>query len=150
MNKKVRMILPFAISGLFLLLDQTFKYIARTNPEQTHYIINPWLGWEYFENQGIAFSLPFPNPLLLLITPLILFFLIHTLLQKQILTLPGIYGITLILSGAISNFTDRILFGITIDYLRVATSVLNLADVMIVAGTLLVIFSTKHPIPKKL
>ncbi len=143
------MILPFAISGLFLLLDQLLKYIARTNPENTWYLIKPWVGWEYFENPGIAFSLPVPNLLILLITPLILFFLLRTLLNKRTLTITVIYSLSLIIGGAISNFIDRVLFGITVDYLRLFTSVFNLADLMILTGTILILFATKRPsLPK--
>ena len=43
-------------------------------------------------------------------------------------------SLILIISGALSNFIDRILFGATIDYIRIFTGVINLADVMIVVG----------------
>ena len=45
----------------------------------------------------------------------------------------------LILGGALSNFIDRLLFGITIDYFRILTSVFNVADIMIVVGAGLLI-----------
>ncbi len=148
MNKKVRMIVPFAVSGLFLLLDQLLKCTARTNQYSSWYITKPWLGWEYFENPGIAFSLPLPNTIVLLATPIILFLLIHILLYKKTLNRKGLLGISLIIAGATSNFIDRMIFGITIDYLRVLTSILNLADIMIGVGATLVVLSTKRPVQK--
>ena len=50
------------------------------------------------------------------------------------------FGIYLIVAGAISNLIDRILFTITIDYFRIVTSIINLADVMIVVGAGMLIF----------
>jgi len=52
----------------------------------------------------------------------------------------------LILFGALSNYIDRVLFGATIDYIRLFTAVINLADVMIVGGVgLLLVKSYKAP-----
>ncbi len=130
------------MSGFFLLLDQILKYIARGNTEFSFYVWKKYLGWEYFENSGIAFSLPFPNWLIIILTPIILLGLFYFVTKKKrpFGTSSGrvqpifYFGIFLIFAGAISNFIDRVLFGITIDYLRILTSVINLADVMIVVG----------------
>ena len=128
--------ISLTLSGVFLfLLDQSLKYAARTNPAQAFYIIKPWLGWEHFENPGIAFSLPLPNALLIILTPVILLLLI-AFLTRQKHAVPA-FGLILILAGALSNFLDRFLFGATIDYIRVATGVFNVADVLIVVGGLL-------------
>lgn len=138
MNNKARLTMYILTSGLFLLLDQLLKYFARLNPDYTYYLWPPWLGWEYFGNTGIAFSLPIPNWLVVFSTPFILLGLILFLYKKPLVTsywLP----VTLIFAGAISNYFDRILFGVTIDYLRILTSIINLADVMIVGGAMLLI-----------
>jgi len=91
------------------------------------------LGWEYWGNSGIAFSIPFPNWLIIILTPIILFGLFYFVTRKkrQIIFYLGIF---LIFAGAISNFIDRVLFGFTIDYICIFTGVINLADVMIVVG----------------
>ena len=133
MKNKVH-VYSIVISGLFLIIDQILKYLARTNPDLTYYLWKPWLGWEYFANPGIAFSIPFPNLLLIIFTPLIILGL-FVILNKQ--KSPSLYftlGILLIIAGAVSNLIDRILFAHTIDYLRVITGVINLADVIIVVG----------------
>jgi len=118
------------------LADQLLKSVARSNPDFEYYIIGKWLGWEYMANPGIAFSLPFPNWLLVLITPLIIFGLIVWLikLSSKKSSISYLLSLILIIFGALSNFIDRVLFAATIDYLRVLTGVINLADVGIVAG----------------
>ncbi|MFA4831592.1 MAG: signal peptidase II [Patescibacteria group bacterium] len=128
------------ISGVFLLVDQWLKYLTRTNPDFTYYLWKPWLGWEYFSNSGIAFSLPFPNPLLIIFTPLIILALFIFLTKQKNPSFFFIFGITLIIAGAISNLIDRVLFAATIDYLRLLTGVINLADVMIAAGAGLLVW----------
>ncbi|MEK7084454.1 MAG: signal peptidase II [Patescibacteria group bacterium] len=126
--------IAFSASGFFLFLDQILKYLARMNPDFTSYIIPRWLGWEYLPNPGIAFSIPFPNWLILVLTPPILLWL-GILLAKNIGQRPMVaIGLAFIIDGAISNYIDRMLFGVTIDYLRVLTGVINIADIMIAVG----------------
>lgn len=118
-----------AISLFFL--DQSLKYLARVHPDFSFYLWKPWFGWEYFTNTGIAFSLPFPRIVVLLATPALL----ATLLifsRKQPAAI-------LIVFGALGNFIDRIFFGHTIDYIRIATSVFNFADFLIIAGIIAVV-----------
>ena len=118
------------------MTDQLLKWVARSNPDFQYYIFDEWLGWGYMANPGIAFSLPFPNWLLVLITPLIIFglFFLASRRDKKISPISYLLSLTLIISGAISNFIDRVLFAATIDYLRILTGVINLADVGIVVG----------------
>ncbi len=123
--------------GFFILLiDQGLKLFAFANQSFKKYLIEPWLGWEYLGNHGIAFGLPIPNLLLIFITPFILlaiFILLGKMYEKD-KQLP--FALILILSGAISNYIDRVLFGITIDYIRVYNSVFNISDVSIVVGAI--------------
>lgn len=132
-----------SVGGFFLLADQVLKYFARANPDFTHYIWRPWLGWELFLNKGIAFSLPFPNWLIILVTPALLLLLFVWDREKKRGWLFQ-FGVCLIISGAVSNFVDRVLCGATIDYLRVLTGVVNLADMLIVVGACLVIFDKNN------
>ncbi len=134
MKKNQAHLLISSLSGLFLIiLDQTFKYLARAYYADSYYLWNPWLGWEYFPNYGIAFSLPFPYPILMVITPLIiLWFFIQ--IKKQKNTPLFNTGLIFVIAGAFSNLIDRIIFNFTIDYIRIFTAVLNLADIIIVGG----------------
>ncbi len=134
MIKRLHSISFICLSGVFLILDQVLKYLARTNPEFSAYIWKNWIGWEYLANTGIAFSLPFPNWLLITLTPFILLFLLYLVFKKRDAGKLIYLGVFLIISGALSNFIDRVLFAVTIDYLRFFTSVINLADIIIVLG----------------
>lgn len=125
-------------SGVLFCIDQLLKYIARSNPDRAYYLVQPWLGWEYFANTGIAFSLPFPQLVLIGITPLLLLWFFH-LLRKHIASPTMVVSITLVLFGALSNFIDRMLFGITVDYLRIINGIINIADIMIATGIILII-----------
>ena len=141
------------LSGFLFGLDQILKYVARTNPEWIGYIWRPWIGWEYFANTGIAFSIPVPNWLVIGITPILILLLLFWF--KKLFAHVSPFGpaqgklnvyhlsLSLILFGALSNYIDRVLFGATIDYIRLFTGVINLADEMIVGGVLLLIFATK-------
>ncbi len=140
MKKTIRPTMIISVGGFFLCLDQILKYLARVNPDFAYYIWKPWLGWELFLNKGIAFSLPFPNWLIILLTPVLLLLLFAWSREKK----RGSwfqFGVCLIITGSVSNFVDRVLWGATIDYLRVLTGVINLADVGIVVGAVAVIFS---------
>ena len=142
-------------AGFFLFADQFLKWVARSNPEFEYHIFGKWLGWEYMANSGIAFSLPFPNWLLVLITPLIIFGLIIWAIKHAPHSMEhGTWNMehvsfALIISGAISNFIDRVLFSATIDYLRIFTGVINLADVMIVIGAGMIVWDSLLFVTKK-
>lgn len=135
-------LLSFILGGFLFCLDQTLKYLARTNPENI-FVWKKIIGWEYYENIGVAFNLPLPNWLVVLITPVIIFGMIAFFLKKKNNNLLNNPGTALIILGAFSNYIDRIMFDITVDYIRIFTSVINLADVMIVTGVILLILESK-------
>jgi signal peptidase II len=135
-------LLAFILGGFLFSLDQILKYLARTNPTDI-FVWKKILGWEYYENVGVAFNLPLPNWLVVLLTPIIIFGMIAFFLKKKNNNFLNNPGTPLIILGALSNYIDRIMFDITIDYIRIFTSVINLADVMIVAGVLLLMMESK-------
>jgi len=97
--------------------------------------------------KGFYGIFPGSNLILILISILIIPLLIAiTLKSKKILTK---LGIIFLLSGVVSNLTDRILFGgvldIKITFLGLSNA-LNLADIYIVAGIIILITSavTSH------
>ena len=141
--KQIHHWIAFSASGFLLFLDQFLKFLARTNPDFTSYVIPRWLGWEYLPNPGIAFSIPLPNWLILIVTPPVLLWL-GILLAKNIKRPLMAIGLVFIIDGAISNYIDRALFGVTIDYLRVVTGVINIADVMIAGGAILLLLSQRQ------
>ena len=141
MFSKARLIGTLALGGFFVCLDQYLKRLAQQNPLTHLYLLRPWLGFEYFKNTGVAFSLPIPQWLVLWVTPFVLFGLGILLIRSQKKNVWVTTALLFILAGAISNYIDRALFGGTIDYIRVFTGVINIADVMIAFGfTILLVY----------
>lgn len=102
-------------------------------------MLNKFFGWNPFFNDGVAFSLPIPGIIIIIITvPIVL--AISYLLGKELrkpeaeISSRQILGLVCILAGAISNLFDRVAFHTTVDYLRIFTGVINLADGLIVFG----------------
>lgn len=137
-------LLPLSIGGFLFVIDQGAKFLAYHYQSVQWYLVHPWLGWEYFANPGIAFSVPFPTPVLIIGTPLLLIGLLVYLSKKRPLTRRHFLGASLIFFGGLSNLVDRALLGITIDYIRIITAVINIADCMIVVGTLWLILEPRH------
>jgi signal peptidase II len=128
----------YLLGGLLFFVDRLLKFIAYNNQDASYLLLDNF-GWEYFANNGVAFGLPLPSFITLIITPIIMLGLILFFLNKKT---PGKYlelSIVLIILGAVSNFVDRMLYDITIDYIRIYTSVINLADIMIVGGVILLL-----------
>lgn len=147
MQKNARRAAFLGLSAVFLLCDQILKYLARANPSARWYAIRPWLGWEYFRNEGVAFSIPAPPAAVAILTPFILAGLIVMLTHGHKIASEKIYsGLLFIIAGAVSNLFDRLAFDATIDYIRIATGVFNLADILIAAGAVTLL---THLSPKK-
>lgn len=120
------------------LLDQLSKWFARRyfiNPHE----ITPWLSFHYAENTGIAWSIPIPLVLIIILNIVLittLFFVAFRYLNpKRILT---VIVLILIIGGALGNIYDRITHGYVIDFIAVSTwPVFNLADTFICLGIFL-------------
>lgn len=130
--------LIFLVGGFFLFLDRFLKWQAQHawGGEQ---LVNRFFGWSPFFNDGIAFSLPVPERVTVIITIPIIFIVGYLVGRELFQPSPVLHAgrlcaLVLILSGAASNLVDRILYHTTIDYLRLFTGVINLADILIVSG----------------
>lgn len=136
----------FTCFGL-LVVDQICKAWAINHPGFSFYLIDPWLGWEFFLNPGVAFGIPIPGSVMSIITLPIVFFLSWLLYKKYQAPktlFSELCGLTLIIFGALSNYLDRLIINNTIDYLRLFYSVINLADVMIICGLLFISKANYH------
>lgn len=129
-------------SGVFCIaIDQILKQIARVSAEP-FYIIPQLVGWEYFENKGVAFGIPLPQ---IIVIPLSIVIIIAGIyyLNKTTYTKHKAIGAMFMIAGALSNLVDRFIYGFTIDYIRIITSILNCADILIIVGALLLIKNKK-------
>ncbi len=95
----------------------------------------PLLAFERFHNLGIAFGIPVRASIAV---PVALIFL-----AALAITIRGPRRIWLvpIFFGALSNIFDRATLGVTVDYLRILYSIINLADVLVAVGLLGLVFS---------
>lgn len=97
----------------------------------------------YRENPFLALSIPFPLPISLILSFILLTFLCGTwLLQKRKKNISLSLIAFAILLGALSNFYDRIFMGFVIDYIHIKTPffyfpILNISDMLISLGILL-------------
>ncbi|TAK05197.1 signal peptidase II [Patescibacteria group bacterium] len=122
-------ILPIVLIGV----DQALKwYSQHLLPSQGVFLVPGLLGFEPFQNPGIAFGIPVPG-LVLTLGSLALALGFGALGVRR-----GNLGALLVAAGGLSNAIDRVFFGVTFDYIRIGPwSLVNLADGMIVAGLLL-------------
>ncbi len=134
------------VNGLFLFWDRVLKYVATTCWTEKN-LVNNFFGWYPYRNPGIGFGIPIPNIITLALSLVILCFVVYLIfvgidienkLQKT-------FALSLIFTGAVSNFIDRALYHYTIDYFLIFTSLINLADVFIVVGFVLYLYQViKH------
>ncbi len=148
MNNLKYWIINILTLNLFLL-DILLKKIFSTNslPVQAggeYFIFGDFLKLKLATNSGIAFGLGLNYYLIvslyLIIVPVLLAMLLKQYKQKNDL---NILGLTFIITGSISNLIDRLFFGAVIDYIDLKYyTVFNLADVMIVSGVLIIIWTS--------
>lgn len=141
MHRAQNHILALRVCGFVILTDQLLKYLS------VHILHTPtygkYIAWEPFLNPGIAFGIPLPWWVQLVVTPFLLWGIYRWATRNQRAGLsPLAFG--LVLGGACSNAIDRILFRVTLDYLRIGTAVINLADVAVVCGILLLLIASRH------
>ncbi len=147
---KIRYVILFIACGFFLLCDQFLKW-QTTHAWAEPHLLDRYFGWFPFQNPGVAFSIPLPNSFIVAITFPILFifiFLLYKELARQKATgenrLLSTVALSAIVTGALSNFIDRIRFHHTVDYLLIGTGVINVADVLIVVGFVIYFWSVRR------
>ncbi|PIY97065.1 MAG: signal peptidase II [Candidatus Kerfeldbacteria bacterium CG_4_10_14_0_8_um_filter_42_10] len=131
--------------GIFFLFlaDRFLKWSAISFlGEGQNYVFLKFFRIELYLNKGIAFSVPFYLPLIYFVNLSILLIL-FAFLRKEYLkkNQAAVAGLTLIAVGAISNLLDRLIQGAVIDFVNLRIlPIFNLADLMIIAGVLVLVF----------
>jgi signal peptidase II len=136
-------------TALFLVMDQGSKLWASSSLSASPWQPFSWFSLTYAENPGIAFSLPFGGPWLLVFSLLMIVgFTTYSVLGLDLRRASVKIAVILILGGALGNTIDRWRFGIVRDFIDIgAWPVFNLADIGIVMGLLLLIptvYSSPH------
>ena len=141
-----------------IALDQWSKWAIKSsfNLYQSEPVIQDLLHFTYVTNDGMAFGLSFPGGkhILLVMTILLTGFIIGFLWKEREGHPLVKYGLALILSGAIGNLIDRLLYGKVVDFLDLMIGdfhwyIFNVADSSVTIGMVLfivhsIIFESSH------
>jgi len=153
-NRIIRNIAGPSVIAMFFIGDRLLKLIAQNQGSiLSRPLIGHLLSFHYVPNPGIAFSIiinkTFLNISLSLIVLGLLFAIFYLILKKNTEKCL-LWPLTLILFGAISNLTDRYLYGVVVDYFDLQYfSIFNLADAMITAGVIIMILKIYIYTPPK-
>ena len=143
----------YGLIVVIVALDQWSKWAIKTsfNLYQSKPVIQDLLHFTYVTNDGMAFGLSFPGGrhVLLIMTILLTGFIVG-FLWKEKNGHPLIkYGLALILSGAIGNLIDRLLYGKVVDFLDLMIGnfhwyIFNIADSSVTIGMILFIIHSVY------
>lgn len=148
MNRLKYLLINLVAVSLFLT-DIFLKRIFLARPGREYFVLDlpaqagDFLKLKLATNSGIAFGIPVNQQLFLYFYIFIFLILAYWLVKEyRKKNLIFVSALTLMILGALSNFFDRLFLGAVVDYLDLKYfSVFNLADVMIVMGVAVIIFS---------
>ena len=133
---------------VIVTLDQWSKWAIKTSFQlyESKPVIQDIFHFTYVTNDGMAFGLSFPGGkhILLVMTILLTGFIVGFLWKEKDGHPLVKYGLALILSGAIGNLIDRLLYGKVVDFLDVMVGnfhwyIFNVADSAVTVGMVLFI-----------
>jgi signal peptidase II len=148
----------YGLIVVIVALDQWSKWAIKTsfNLYQSKPVIQDLLHFTYVTNDGMAFGLSFPGGkhVLLIMTILLTGFIIGFLWKEKNGHPLVKYGLALILSGAIGNLIDRLLYGKVVDFLDLMIGnfhwyIFNIADSSVTIGMILFIIHSVYIDQKK-
>lgn len=127
------------LAPVFFVVDQWCKaQVLRTENTLSH--LSGAVGIERLHNTHLFVWIPVPSWLLLVLTSVVFFAATAILvLTRGRRSAVQTVALSWILWGGASNLIDRIRFDATIDYLRIAGIVANIADFLIIAGILMLL-----------
>lgn len=129
-------------SVLLAATDGIMKYLILKQPSWIKEgCFDSFICFNLHQNQGIAFSIPLPMWLTLIISGGILAFILQLIFYFHKSRSALLTPIILIFLGALGNFLDRIINGFTTDYLIFfQRSAINISDILIVTGAILLVW----------
>lgn len=141
-NKAITFIL---LSIIVAILDGVFKFFAITRlPEEGSRALFP-VDFLLHKNPGIAFDIPIPMLLIFILTLVIVYFVAKFGLTTWKHEPERSLAAALIIIGALGNLADRLLNNFTTDYIILfGRSVINLSDILIVSGTILLLWYSEE------
>ncbi len=134
MNKSLTYTSGFVLLALFVL-DRITKYWTIEYLSTGYEWLDGFFSLQYFQNTGIAFGIPIPNSIALIMAIGIIVIL-YTYTRKNPQSLP-LFPVALIITGAISNSIDRIIYSHVIDFIIIwQWPAFNIADCLITIGAI--------------
>ncbi len=135
-----RNILLGTVAGITLFLDFLTKFFAQKFLLQTIEIL-PFFRLELTKNSNLAFGIPFPRILIILLSVFVIIFLGNLFvknLRKE--SKIGTISFALLFGGALGNLGERIFFGEVTDFISfLGIPNFNIADAALTIGTALLI-----------
>lgn len=132
-------------SAAFVAADQLTKIYVDKNfyIGQSKTVIDGVLSLTYVQNRGAAFGiLPNAGALFIAVTVVVVVAVILYIVKTRPRSVLELSAVSLILSGAVGNAIDRVLFGYVRDFLEVKFfefPIFNVADCAICTGAVLLI-----------
>ncbi|HAL49871.1 TPA: hypothetical protein DDY56_02705 [Candidatus Uhrbacteria bacterium] len=133
------------IAVVFTAIDIAIKYFAVAQPSfWKEGCLNSIVCLKLHQNQGIAFGIPIPMWVTIIISALIIAILAVLFVDHWKQSSKLLPAIIFIMFGALNNFFDRVINNSTTDYLIFFNlSAINLADILIVSGVILILWYSR-------
>ena len=123
---------------LLLAIDRVTKYWALSSLRAEN-VGQAFLSLELHFNSGVMFSFLEGHAFLSFVVALVaLLALVFACIRSE--RLRSMRGLMPLWAGAVSNFTDRIIHGHVIDWIRIGGVYMNLADLYLFIGYILICF----------
>jgi signal peptidase II len=127
------------LAPVFIIIDQLTKFLARTLLSEKVVSIFSDVRLQLAFNKGFAFSLPAPQLILILFAIGVSGFLIFWSIKKE-RTMYEKWTAVFLVSGAIGNVIDRIIFHEVTDFLAFwSFPIFNVADVLVTVGVVVLL-----------
>jgi len=137
----------FSFMFVAIILDRVLKFVMMKGLVKTTSFFGSYPHLLFFENHGIAFSIPVPAIFTMVISVVVVAALFVWMFRSWKKKTSEAATLIILLGGALSNLYDRIVFGFVVDVIEVFPgSIWNIADILILVGLLfLVFYNTREP-----
>ncbi len=139
--------IAFAIAAAAVVfIDEWLKFLALVRLPDAGSLSRPGLiSLAVHQNWGVAFDIPFRMPLIIIVSVFIGIGLIRIVVKNWRRHPDIAMSALVIIIGACGNLYDRLRYGFTVDYLLLfGRSAINLSDVVIVAGVIALLLSSRR------
>lgn len=132
--------------ALIVIVDELNKHFAlKILPNEGSIVGSPIISLAIHKNWGVAFDIPFRLEFIILIALAIGLALGHIAYKNRASHPKIAYAAGMIILGGLGNLYDRLVYGFTVDYIIFfGRSAINLSDVIIVMGVVLLLLSSRR------